>query len=122
MYYSFFTNKKHFLKSYGGLLILIISIYTQVQITVAINEWYGAFYNILQKATEHDISEFWEQMYKFAELAFPYVLIATLSAYFGRIYAFWWREVKYIDKLYYFLIKPFNYRQNKVVYILSGDK
>jgi peptide/bleomycin uptake transporter len=97
VYYSFFTNKKHFLKSYGGLLILIISIYTQVQITVAINEWYGAFYNILQKATEHDISEFWEQMYKFAELAFPYVLIATLSAYFGRIYAFWWREVITFD-------------------------
>ena len=92
MYYSFFTTKSSFLKAYGGLFLLLLFLYVQVELTVAINEWYGKFYNILQKATEHDISEFWEQMVLFAKLAFPYVLIATVSAYFARVYALWWRE------------------------------
>ena len=97
MYYSFFTNKKHFLKAYGGLAILLVSLFIQVELTVSINEWYGGFYNILQKATEHDISEFWEQMIMFAKLAFPYVLVATATAYFTRRYSLWWREVITFD-------------------------
>jgi len=97
MYYQFFKEKKYFFKSWGGLLFLIASIYTQVQITVAINEWYGGFYNILQEATKHDIKVFWEQMEKFAILAFPYVLLASFTAWFTRIWAFWWREVITFD-------------------------
>lgn len=92
MYYNFFKDKKWLLKAWGGLIFLISSIYIQVQITVAINKWYGGFYNILQKATDYEISVFWEEMYKFAELAFPYVLLASFTAWFTRIWAFWWRE------------------------------
>jgi len=92
MMYSFFKKKSTALKAYGGLFLLLTGLYIQVELTVAINKWYGGFYNILQKATEHDISEFWEQMYMFAELAFPYVLIATISGYIGRRYSLLWRE------------------------------
>ena len=109
MYYSFFTTKSSILKAYGGLLLLIAFLYIQVELTVAINAWYGKFYNILQKATEHDISEFWDQMIMFAKLAFPYVLIATVSAYFARIYALWWRE-----KITFDSIKLFKSSPNKV--------
>jgi len=92
LYYSFFKQKATALKAYGGLAFLLTSLFFQVELTVAINKWYGGFYNILQKATEHSIEEFWEQMYMFAELAFPYVMIATISAYFTRRYSLWWRE------------------------------
>ena len=68
------------------------SLFVQVELTVKINEWYGRFYNMLQKATEHQIEEFWQELLIFAYIAFPYVLIATLTAYFTRIYAFRWRE------------------------------
>ncbi len=78
--------------AYGGGLTLLVSLFVQVELTVKINEWYGGFYNILQKATEHDVSELWTEMLKFAKIAFPYVLIATATAYFTRIYAFRWRE------------------------------
>ena len=47
---------------------------------------------LLQKATEHQLEEFWQELLIFAYIAFPYVLIATLTAYFTRIYAFRWRE------------------------------
>lgn len=92
MFRSFFKSKKWALWAYGGGLVLLIALFVQVELTVAINKWYGSFYNILQNANEHEISEFWEQMLMFAQIAFPYVLIASITAYFTRIYAFKWRE------------------------------
>lgn len=92
MFRSFFKNKKWFFWAYGGGLLLLLSLYIQVQLTVSINEWYGGFYDILQKAQEHSIDEFWQEMIKFTYIAFPYVLIATATSYFTRIYSFKWRE------------------------------
>ena len=92
MFRSFFKSRRWFLWAYGGGLTLLASLIVQVELTVKINAWYGGFYNILQKATEHEISEFWAEMIKFVYIAMPYVLIATATAYFTRIYAFRWRE------------------------------
>ncbi len=92
MFQAFFRSKTFALWAWGGGVFLLVSLYVQVEITVRLNEWYGAFYNILQKATEHTIEEFWAEMLTFGYIAFPYVLIATITAYFTRIYAFKWRE------------------------------
>jgi len=92
MFRAFYANKRWLLWAWGGAALLLLSLFVQVELTVKINEWYGAFYNILQKATEHSVDEFWAQMLRFAKLAFPYVLIATLTAYFTRLYSFRWRE------------------------------
>jgi len=101
MFQSFFGNKKLFFWAWGGLFLLLVSLYVQVEITVAINKWYGGFYDILQKATEHKVSEFWSEILKFIYLALPYVLVATVTSYFTRVYSFKWREAitfKYISK------------------------
>jgi len=101
MFRAFFKSRKWFLWAYGGGLVLLASLIIQVELTVKINAWYGGFYNILQKATEHEISEFWAEMVKFVYIAMPYVLIATATAYFTRIYAFRWREAmtfSYVEK------------------------
>jgi peptide/bleomycin uptake transporter len=101
MFRSFFKSRKWFLWAYGGGLTLLAPLFVQVELTVKINAWYGGFYNILQKATEHEISEFWAEMVKFVYIAMPYVLIATATAYFTRIYAFRWREAltfSYVEK------------------------
>jgi peptide/bleomycin uptake transporter len=92
MFRAFFKDKRWALWAYGGGLVLLLSLFVQVELTVKINQWYGGFYNMLQKATEHQISEFWEEMINFLYIALPYVLIATLTAYFTRLYAFRWRE------------------------------
>ncbi|MFW2367632.1 MAG: putative transporter [Desulforhopalus sp.] len=92
MFRSFYKSKKWLLWAWGGGVVLLLALFIQVELTVKINQWYGSFYNLLQKATEHELSEFWAEMLKFAKIAFPYVLIATLTAYFTRIYAFKWRE------------------------------
>ncbi|BDD88967.1 putative transporter [Desulfofustis limnaeus] len=101
MFRSFFRSRRWFLWAYGGGFGLLLSLYVQVRLTVAINEWYGGFYNMLQRATEHEVAEFWQEMVTFAEIAFPYVLIATATAYVTRVYAFRWREAmtfSYVSK------------------------
>ncbi|WP_163340516.1 putative transporter [Desulfopila sp. IMCC35008] len=101
MFRAFFKTREWFVWAWGGGLFLMFSLFFQVQLTVKINSWYGGFYNILQKATEHTVADFWAEMIKFAYIAFPYVLIATITAYFTRIYAFKWREAmtfSYIEK------------------------
>jgi peptide/bleomycin uptake transporter len=53
---SFFLDKKWRLWAWGGLAFIIASLLAQTWIDVKINEWYKGFYDILQKATEHDVS------------------------------------------------------------------
>ena len=97
MFKSFFLNKKWLLWSWGGGLFLILSLLIQVTITVKINEWYKGFYDLLQKPTENDISMFWDKILEFVYLALPYVVLATITAYFTRLYAFRWREAMTFD-------------------------
>lgn len=92
MFRSFYKSRQWFFWAYGGGVFLLLALFIQVELTVKINEWYGSFYNILQKATEHEIEEFWAEMLTFAKIAFPYVLIATVTSYFTRVYSFKWRE------------------------------
>lgn len=92
MFRSFYKSKEWLFWAYGGGAILLLALFIQVELTVAINEWYGGFYNILQKAEEYTMSEFWDGIFQFFKIAVPYVIIATLTGYFTRIYSFKWRE------------------------------
>ena len=49
---AFYKSEEWALWAYGGLALLISSLWVQVQLTVAINSWYGGFYDHLQKAAE----------------------------------------------------------------------
>jgi peptide/bleomycin uptake transporter len=97
MFKSFFFNKKWILWSWGGGLLLIFSLLIQVSITVQINEWYKGFYDLLQNATKSNISEFWNKIYVFGYLAFPYVILATFTGFFTRVYSLRWREAITFD-------------------------
>lgn len=109
---AFFKSKEWALWAYGGGIILALSMWTQVQLTVQINGWYGNFYKVLQtpgeshivdeRATtfmhtvgdviQHDLPTFWEQLWIFYYIAIPYVLIAAMTLWFTRQYSFAWRE------------------------------
>ena len=108
---SFFLNKKWRLWSWGGLFVLIVSLFFQVQMTVAINSWYGKFYDLLQNATDYvdkpneGINLFFSQLVSvdyiikgfegdpsFVVIAFPYIVLAIFTGWFTRIYGLRWRE------------------------------
>ena len=57
--FKFFTQKKWFLWSILGSLFILISTWYQVQLDVKINEWFGDFYDTLQKAltTPNSVTE-----------------------------------------------------------------
>ena len=94
---SFFLNKKWLWWSWGGGLLLTLSLLIQVTITVKINQWYKGFYDVLLKPMEYSISVFWDKIFEFTYLALPYVVLATFTAYFTRLYAFRWREAITFD-------------------------
>ena len=95
---SFFWNKKWRIWAWGGGLFLLISLYAQVYMTVLLNEWYKEFYNLLQVAISYKdnvdvgIQKFYNNILKFCWIAMPYVILATITQYFTRLYAFRWRE------------------------------
>jgi len=97
MFKSFFLNKKWLLWAWGGGSLLVLSLLIQVTITVKINQWYKGFYDILQKPMESSLAIFWDKIFEFVYLALPYVILATFTAYFTRLYAFRWREAITFD-------------------------
>ena len=48
---SFYKSEKWALWAYGGGVTLILSLWFQVQMTVALNEWYRDFYDLIQNAS-----------------------------------------------------------------------
>lgn len=94
---SFFQSRQWFWWAYGGGLFLLISLYAQVHMTVLINQWYGGFYDILQKAEQHLIAEFWANLKTFLYIAMPYVCLASVTSYFTRFYSLRWREAITFD-------------------------
>ena len=102
---SFFCSRKWLLWSWGGLFILLSSLWMQVSITVAINEWYGGFYDLMQNSASYfdksqiGIDLFYDKLYEFCMLAMPYVVIATITNWFTRVYGLRWREAITFDYL-----------------------
>ena len=48
--FRFFTQNKWFYWSWIGSFIILLSLWIQVQIDVKINNWFGQFYDMIQKA------------------------------------------------------------------------
>ena len=93
--FRFFKLKKWFLWAWGGSATILISLWLQVQIDVKINEWFGTFYDMIQKALAEPnsitIEEYWGGLISFITLAAIYVGIAVLVSYFTAHFLFRWR-------------------------------
>ena len=48
--FKFFSQRKWFPWSIGGTILILFATWYQVQLDVRINEWFGEFYDTLQKA------------------------------------------------------------------------
>ena len=83
---AFFRTKEWFWWAYGGGLFLLGSLYAQVHMSVLFNKWYGGFYDMLQKATDHSVAEFWAGLTHFMYIAIPYVASPNASMNSKRIW------------------------------------
>ena len=104
--FRFFTIKKWYLWSWIGSLIILSSLWIQVKIDVKINEWFGEFYDMIQKALGKPnaitIEEYWASLFSFIVLAAMYVGVAVIVSYFTAHYLFRWRTamVEYYHSVY----------------------
>ena len=93
--FLFFKTRKWLLWSWLGTLAILSSLWVQVQIDVKINEWFGEFYDMIQKALGSPnaitIGEYWACILSFITLAGIYVGVAVLVSYFTAHYLFRWR-------------------------------
>ena len=93
--FKFFTVKKWLFWSWLGTIIILSSLWIQVKIDVAINEWFGQFYDMIQKALASPnaitINEYWESLISFLTLAGTYVAVAVLISFFTAHFLFRWR-------------------------------
>jgi peptide/bleomycin uptake transporter len=95
MFKSFFASRRWLLWSLaGGVAILVVTWY-KVRLDVRINEWFGDFYDTLQKALAKPgavhFDDFLTKCLTFAEIAGIYIFVAVLLEFFVRHYVFRWR-------------------------------
>ena len=81
--------------SIWGSALIIFMTYLQVQVTVAINAWYGPFYDLIQAALGHvghvTQLQFYAQILTFLEIALVAVTAGVLTLFFTSHYVFRWR-------------------------------
>lgn len=79
----------------GSALILFYT-YFNVQLSVAINAWYGPFYDLLNealtKSRKVEISELYYSLLTFAGLATIFVVVVSFMLFFIRHFIFRWRK------------------------------
>ena len=78
-----------------GSALIIFTSYFQVQVSVAINSWYGPFYDMVQAALSKSrpvtIEQFYGELSTFIGIALIAVVVGVLTRFFVSHYIFRWR-------------------------------
>ena len=96
MFRSFFLNRRWLPWSILGTALILFATWYRVQLDVRINEWFGTFYDLVQKALSAPnsitLQQFWGQLATFISIAMVYVTVAVLLDFFIKHYVFRWRQ------------------------------
>ena len=93
--FKFFSQKRWQLWAWLGSFIILLSLWVQVKIDVKINEWFGVFYDMIQKALAEPnaitIGEYWASLASFITLAGMYIALYVAISFFTAHFLFRWR-------------------------------
>jgi peptide/bleomycin uptake transporter len=96
MFKSFFLSRHFALWGWPGAVLIFAGTWYQVQIDVAINDWFGGFYDLVQKALSAPgaitLGEFFGFLLSFGKLAGIYVLVAVFLSFYSKHWVFRWRQ------------------------------
>lgn len=96
MFRSFFFSRRWLAWSVLGSALILFATWYRVQLDVRINEWFGSFYDLVQKALGKPGSitadAYWAQLVTFLRIAMQYVTIAVVLDFFIKHYIFRWRQ------------------------------
>ena len=109
MFKSFFLDRRWFLWSIVGSAVILYVTWYKVQIDVEVNQWFGSFYDLIQKALAKPnavtFDEFLAGCIEFFNIVSVYIIIAVILDFFVRHYVFRWRTamnnyyMKHWDKI-----------------------
>jgi peptide/bleomycin uptake transporter len=95
IFWRYFSPHRWFRWSVVASSVIIFATWFQVQIDVMINDWFGTFYDIVQKAlaTPGAVTqtEFFAQLTTFAGIALVAVTVAVITRFLVSHYIFRWR-------------------------------
>jgi peptide/bleomycin uptake transporter len=95
MFRAFFFNKKWLHWSILGSALILFVTWYKVELNVKINNWFGTFYDSLQKVLQKPgsmtLSEYMGMAMTFLEIASVSVVLAVLLDFFTKHYVFRWR-------------------------------
>ena len=95
MFRSFFFDRKYFLWSVLGSLLILGVTWYKVQLDVQINEWFGTFYDLVQKILAKPgtvtLPEFWAQLATFGKIAGIFIAVVVMLEFFIKHWVFRWR-------------------------------
>ena len=93
--FRFFTTRKWLLWAWLGSAIILSSLWVQVKIDVKINEWFGVFYDMIQKALAEPnaitLQEYFGSLLSFITLAGMYIALYVAISFFTAHFLFRWR-------------------------------
>ena len=84
--FRFFTTRKWLLWAWAGAFVILSSLWVQVEIDVKINEWFGVFYDMIQKALATPnavtLEEYFASLLSFITLAGMYIALYVAISFF----------------------------------------
>ena len=97
LFWRMYSPHKWFNWSVLGSALIVFVTYFQVQISVSINDWYGPYFDLIQKAldpaTKGTISEgqLYSGMGQLVGILAVWIIVAILLSFFTSHYTFRWR-------------------------------
>ena len=93
--FQFFLKKNWWHWSILGSILILFTNWYIVQLDVKINEWFGSFYDIIQKALSEPgtitLGEYYGQLLTFGKIAGLYIFIAVILDFYTKHFIFRWR-------------------------------
>lgn len=94
-FWSWYAPHRWQVWSVLGSALIIFATYFSVQVSVAVNAWYGPFYDLIQQALAKTAPVTIDQLYlgmlEFAGIAFLSVTVGVLNLFFVSHWIFRWR-------------------------------
>jgi peptide/bleomycin uptake transporter len=95
MFRAFFGSRRWWVWAWLGSALILLGTWYKVQLSVQINDWFGAFYDSVQKALSQpgSITEasYLGLLLSFFQIAGIFVLVAVLQEFFSKHFVFRWR-------------------------------
>jgi len=94
-FWAVYARHPWFRWSVLGSAFIVFATYFQVEVSVAINNWFGPFYDLIQAAVSKSrpvtTKEFVDSLLGFAGIAFVAVFVGVMTRFFVSHYIFRWR-------------------------------